>query len=333
MKLSGYTTTRNCVSMDYPFQQTIKSLLDFCDEVVVMDSSDEADGTRNILSQLEKLNKGKLFVYHADVDWKAPNHGIYDGVLKQAAREKCTGEFLWQMDCDEVVHSADRKMIESLIQQTGGLSNQPILCLPIVEYWGGANKVRIDVNPWKWRLSRNHPEIVHGIPITHRKVENGLMYAKPGTDTCDYIVRSQGLPVPNLNFYNSEHDAMRRAALTSEVARQKYEEWFNQMTAGLPTVYHYSWWSIKGKIAKYRDFFGDFWKAMYNDQERSSNVFFGVPWEEVTDEMIEAKATELRDKTGGWIFHSPWDGSTVPHVKIHRPAPDVMKEWCDSHPL
>lgn len=333
MKLSGYTTTRNCVSMDYPFQETIKSLLDFCDEVVVMDSSDANDGTRDILAKLEKENKGKLFVYHAEVDWKAPNHGVYDGALKQAAREKCTGDYLWQMDCDEVVHAVDRKQLEGVLAQAQGLNQIPLLCLPVVEYWGSEDKVRIDVNPWKWRVSRNHPEIVHGIPITHRKVENGLVYAKPGTDTCDYIIRSQGLPVPNLNFYNPQHEGLRQASLTDENARQQYERWMNEVVQTLPTVYHYSWWSIKSKIEKYRDFFGDFWKAMYNDQERSSNVFFGVPWDQVMPEMIEAKAKELRDGTGGWIFHRPWDGSRVNHIKIHRKGPDVMNDWCKKHPL
>ncbi len=332
MKISGYTTTRNCVSMDYPFQETIKSMLDFCDEVVVMDSSDAADGTREVLNKMEKQYSGKLFVYHAEVDWKAPNHGVFDGVLKQAAREKCTGDYLWQMDSDEVIHNGQRKMIEQLIQQTGGLQNEPVLCLPIVEYWGSQDKVRMDINPWKWRLSRNHPEITHGIPITHRKVENGLLYAKPGTDTCDFIVKSQGVPVPNLNFYTPQIDALRQSALKNEEARKQYEIWLNQVVDNLPTVYHFSWWSIKSKIEKYRDFFGEFWKAMYNEP-RSTNVFFDVPWSEVTPQMIEDKAKELKEKTGGWIFHKPWDGSNIPSIKINRSYPEVMKEWCDKHPL
>lgn len=236
------------------------------------------------------------------------------------------------MDCDEVIHGGDRKILEQLIQQAGGLNEIPLLCLPIVEYWGGPDKVRVDVNPWKWRVSRAHPEIVHGMPITHRQVVNGLVYAKPGTDTCDYILKSQGTPVPHLNFINAEVESLRQRALKDPAALETYEKWLNQMTMGLPTVYHYSWYSIKAKIEKYRDFFGDFWKAMYND-ERSTNVFFGVPWDQVTNEMIEAKAKELRDGTGGWIFHSPWNGSNIPSIKIERPGPECMKDWCEKHPL
>lgn len=333
MKLSGYITTRNCVTMDYPFKESIQSLLDFCDEVVVMDSSDKSEGTIEALSGMEKANAGKLKVYHADLDWKKPNHGIYDGVMKQAAREKCTGDFLFQLDADEVIHKGDRQVLEQLLEQTKNLQQVPLLSLPVVEYWGGPDKVRVDVNPWKWRVSRNHPEITHGIPITHRKVIDGLVYAQPGTDTCDYIGKSQGLTIPNLNFCNSQADTLRAKACQGDpAALEAYEKWFNEMVKGLPTVYHFSWYSIKSKIYKYRDFFGDFWKAMYGD-DRQTNVFFDVPWEQVTDEMIEAKAKELRDGTGGWIFHKPWNGSRVPSVKIEKAYPEVMKEWCDRHKI
>lgn len=333
MKISGYTYVKDAVSMDYPFVESIKTHLDFCDEVVVVDASTKNDGTKEALASLKKEAGGKLKVFEATLDWSAPNYGVYDGVLKQTAREKCTGEFLWQFDSDELIHGGDRSVLESLIRQSENLTKIPVLCLPIVEYWGSHDKVRIDVNSWKWRISRNHPEIVHGIPLTHRQIKNGLIYAKPGTDTCDYIVKSQGVPVPNLNFVNSHSEGLRQLALSNENARLQYEKWFNQMVGSLPTVYHYSWFSIKSKIEKYRDFFGDFWKAMYGD-ERETNMFFpGVEWKDVTPEMIEQKAKELRDGTGGWIFHQPWNGSRVNHVKILRPAPEVIKDWAEKHKI
>lgn len=332
MKISGYTYVKNAVDMDYPFVESITSHLNFCDEVVVVDASDKDDGTRAALMALKAKYPQKLKVLEVEMDWTVPNYGIYDGVLKQTAREGCTGEFLWQFDTDEFVNAEDRPILESVIGQAGNLEQTPVLCLPIVEYWGGFDKVRTDVNFWKWRVSRNHPEVVHGIPVTHRQVKNGMVYAKPGTDTCDYIVKSQGLPVPNLNFVNSNIDAMRQQATFDEKARVEYEKWANQMVYALPTVYHLSWFSIKSKIEKYRDFFGDFWKAMYGD-ERNTNMFFEVPWAEVTPEMIDAKAKELRDGTGGWVFHSPWNGTRINHIKINRKPPEVVNDWCNKHPL
>ncbi len=331
MKISGYTYVKNAVEMDYPFIQSIESHLNFLDEVVVVDASDKKDGTREALLELQKRYK-HLKIFDAKMNWKVPNYGIYDGVLKQCAREKCTNEFLWQFDCDEVVHSSDRLALENVLGQTKNLSEYPILCLPVVEYWGSFDKVRMDINPWKWRISRNHPEIVHGIPVTHRKIKNGLVYAMPGTDTCDLIVKSQGVPVPHINFYDEKVHNLRISGLTDSSQRDLYEQWFNQMAAALPTVYHFSWFSIKSKIEKYRDFFGDFWKAMYGD-ERPTNMFFNVPWDKVTPEMIEQKARELKDGTGGHIFHSPWTGITTPHVNIKKKPPEIILSWTEKHPL
>ena len=62
-----------------------------------------------------------------------------------------------------------------------------LISLPVIEYWGNQGKVRMDINPWKWRLSRNKPNITHGIPKHLRKTdEDGNIYALPGTDSCDY---------------------------------------------------------------------------------------------------------------------------------------------------
>ena len=56
MKLSGYTTTRNSVYMGYPFEESIRLHLSFCDEVVVVDSSDTEvhlnDDTMKILNDM-----------------------------------------------------------------------------------------------------------------------------------------------------------------------------------------------------------------------------------------------------------------------------------------
>ena len=63
-----------------------------------------------------------------------------------------------------------------------------LLCLPVIEYWGANKKVRLDVNPWKWRLSRNLKHITHGIPKQFRRVdENGDLFSAIGSDGCDYI--------------------------------------------------------------------------------------------------------------------------------------------------
>ena len=44
MKISGYTTVRNCITQKYPFVESILSMINFCDEVVVLDGG-STDGS------------------------------------------------------------------------------------------------------------------------------------------------------------------------------------------------------------------------------------------------------------------------------------------------
>ncbi len=336
MKISGYTTIRNAVEMDYPFIESITSFLDACDEVVVVDSSDKMDGTKDLLSDLKNKNGSSVKVYNAQVDWNAPNHGVFDGALKQLAREKCSGDILCQFDSDELIYSGERHKIEHLLEQANFLKDDaPILCLPIVEYWGSYEKTRIDVNSWKWRLSRKDQDITHGIPISHRNYVDGLLYSKQGSDGCDYISKTTGLPLHSMNFINEQTEGARRAALQGNTeALHQYELWYNHMSSNLPTIYHYSWFSIKSKIEKYKLFWDKFWPSLYNHKQQVNNMFFpGILWENVTNEMIEQKAKELKDGTGGHIFHSPWNGTNTPSIKINKEPLEIMKNWCDSHSL
>jgi len=332
MKLSGYTTIRNAKQMDYPFVATIRSLLTFCDEVVVADSSDEGEGTLDMLQDLMDEDE-RLQVFHVDIPWDAPNHGIYDGQMKAYARERCTGDYLFQIDCDEVCQETGmREKIEQVLAKAGPEAS--LIALPVVEYWGGKDKVRVDVNPWKWRLSKNDPKITHGIPYQMRWYKDGLLYARHGTDGCDYIYTDTGEVVPCMHFIKPEVEQIRRHAVTNPQATDMYRYWFQSVIEQLPTVYHFSWWSIAAKIRKYKHFWNDSWLTLYGekgDKPTGWNPFFEKPLSEVTDEEIAEKARELATETGGHIFHTSWIGQKTNSITLEHELPSCIKEWAESH--
>lgn len=334
-RISAYTYCRNLVEMKYPAKECIASLLPVCDEIIILDASDKDDGTEALLKEIASISNGKVKLFKAKVPWDAKNHGVFDGQTKAAARELCTGDILIQMDVDEILEEAYAEKLEKLLKETNNLEKIELLALPIIEYWGGHDKVRVDVNPWKWRISRNLPHITHGIPSQLRTEKDGLLYSKPGSDGCNYINSETADPIQFVTFAPSQIDALRQKALSDPQALLQYQAWFEKMTDVLPTVYHLSWWCIAKKIVNYKQFWNDFWPSLYGverPQGKGWNPFFGdTPLETLSDEEIIKFGRRLKDETGGHIFHTLWTGQKTPHVFISKPIPEFAKEWCEKN--
>lgn len=329
LSVSGYTTTYNCVSQNYPFVESITSMLDCMDEVVVVDGGSD-DGTLDVLNDIASTNS-KLKVISNPVDWQHTRSAVFDGSQKAHARSHCTEDFCWQMDVDEIIHENDYKKIKEVAKNIH--KSIQVVALPVVEFWGDKGKIRIDVNPWKWRLSRNYPHITHGIPAHLRVIdENGDTYANQGTDGCDYIHSDTGEIIPFANFHTQESEQMRQNAQVSNEFRQRYVAWFKSVVDSLPGVYHYSWFDLPRKIKTYRGFWTRHWQSLFNIRQEDvaqNNMFFDKPWTEVTDQEIDELALRLENEMGGWIFHRKidWNNPTPSVIIKEIKHPDLMTEW------
>ena len=320
--ISGYTTSYNCIKQNYPFVKCIESMLRFCDEVCVVDGG-STDGTWELLKDLSSKNN-KVKLKQVPRDWSHPRHAVFDGAQKAESRSMCTGDFCWQMDSDEIVHEDDAQKIIDLCKKIP--PKVEVVSLPVIEYWGGPEKVRCDIQPWKWRLSRNLPHITHGIPSDLRRIDsNGDLCAAEGTDGCDMIRKDTGERIPHVTFHTQDSEAMRQAACNgNQEALRQYESWFNAVIKSLPGVHHYSWYDIPRKMRLYRDYWTRHWNSLYNkslEDTVESNMMFDLPWSQVTDEMIEKRAQDIKEKTGGWIWHRKWQGQETPHIKVEVSEP------------
>jgi hypothetical protein len=237
------------------------------------------------------------------------------------------------MDVDEIIHENDYKKIKEVCKSIH--KSIQIIALPVVEFWGNKGKIRIDINPWKWRLSRNYPHITHGIPAHLRVIdENGNTYANQGTDGCDYIHRDTGEIIPFANFHTQESEQLRQNAQISNEFRQRYVAWFKSAVDSLPGVYHYSWFDLPRKIKTYRGFWTRHWQSLFNIKQEDiaqNNMFFDKPWSEVTDQEIDELALRLENEMGGWIFHRKidWNNPTPSVIIEELKHPDVTAEWRD----
>ena len=330
--VSGYTTIRNGNDMGYPWKACIASMLGFCDEVVIVDGGSTDETWEDLQAFVEDLNDDRLQIHSMPVDEDHPSFAYEsDGKLKARARQLCTSEYCWQMDADEIVHEDDYEKIQQLMRSFPSLLD--VMALPIIEYWGSKEKIRMDVNPWKWRLSRNQPHVTQGIPSELRRFdEQGHEYAAMGTDTCDYIHEETRERLPVATFYSQEVHNVRVTALNgAEDAQMSYQEWLQMVVGQLPTIHHYSWFDISTKIKQYKKHWGKFWKSQYRhstEDTAENNVMFDKPWSEVTDDDIEEVASRLTNEMGGWIFHEKVDFSKkTPHITIERSHPAVYLKY------
>jgi len=322
-KISGYLTTCNCIDQKYPYVECIKSLLDFCDEVVVLDANSN-DGTRESLLNLQK-NEPKLNIVPSKYSFRSNDErrfALNDGQFKAQARAICTGDILWQMDSDEIAPAGTRQKILDFYKVWPKTID--LVCLPVVEYWGSEDKVRVDVNPWKWRMSRNTKEITHGVPRELRinDKDGNLLYAKQGTDGCDYVDPLTYTRTQHVSFYTEEAHNARMHALNGNVeALKAYEQWLQMCVATLPSVKHYSWIDIERKIKTYRDYWQAHWESLYNIKQEDTaqnNMFFDKQWSEVTDIEIKELAERLSKESGGHIFHTKvdWNKPQTQSIRI-----------------
>jgi glycosyltransferase involved in cell wall biosynthesis len=302
-------------------------MLQFCDEVVVADGGSD-DGTWEQLTTWANKEE-KLKVFQHIKDYSDKRFAVFDGELKADARSHCTMNWCWQQDSDEIVHEDDAAKIKVLAKKLP----KPVhlLALPVIEYWGGEEKVRCDINPWKWRLSRNHSYITHGIPGQLRKIDkDGKLYALQGTDGCDYIDRTNFNPVPCTNFYTPDVHQVRTQMLQED--RQdllkSYQTWFNKAIKELPSVHHYSWFNLERKIKTYRDYWTKHWLSLYDIKQEDTaenNMFFNKPWSKVSEQEIKNMSIRLKNEMGGWIFHRKIDFSQpTPFLKISKKQPKIM---------
>lgn len=323
--VSGYTTTYNCLSACYPFEISIRSMLGFCDEIIVVDSG-STDGTLERLYALQK-KEPRIKVFVEPVDFNHPRWAVHnDGYLKGKARAKCQAEYCWQMDVDEIVVPQDWPKVNILPTVMG---QHQLIMLPMIEFWGSFDRIRADFFTLKLRFSKNDPRIIHGIPQHVRMYdENGHEYPRPfESDCCNYIYKDTLADVPPAislprGFENSDG-----------VEDPNYPEMFNKLIDIFPSVLHLSWLDFPRKIKHYQTYWHKYQYSMYNlkiEDSAETNVMFDKTWAEVSDQDIQQKAQEFY-QIGPRSFHGKINYSKIGRtLPFNRPIPQELIDWAKS---
>lgn len=111
MTISGFSYIRNGFSYQYPFLEAIQSILPLCHEFVVA-VGDSTDGTREAI---EALGDARIRIVDTVWDEAMRQNGKIFALQANTALRECTGDWLFHIQADEIIHERDLPTIRQAI--------------------------------------------------------------------------------------------------------------------------------------------------------------------------------------------------------------------------
>ena len=307
-KLSGYMYVNGGDKHGLPYIEAAKSMLGFCDEVVVC-------GDKTSCGKLNAIGDKRLLTYKTDFDMDDP---LRDGKAKQLARRMCSGDIVFQLDADEVVHEDSYKFIRDHADKWA--PQWTCLCYPSVDLYGAADTVMGNSHFWKWRLSLNKSYYGHGVHISSRAKNKKGQDCSLFDDGCVMLDLRTGDVMPWQNYYTAEIE-MYRTADHDTYARLHNDVIWRQ----LPVIWHYGAADVTRKLKMNRDSWVQGWSNLRPDGIANENNTYGFDPTGMTDKQLALKGAELAQKglplDGWWTF------------KVEMKNPAVMRGWLETHGL
>jgi len=159
MKISGFSFVRNGDKLYYPFVESTRSILPIVDEfVVAVGRGDEDDRTRE---KLAAINDPKIRIIDTVWEEKYFSRGVINAIQTDIAKEACSGDWLFYVQADEVVHEKYLPTIRDRCEEL--LKNDRVdgLLFGYKHFWGDYEHCHAGHGwyPYEIRIVRNKPDI------------------------------------------------------------------------------------------------------------------------------------------------------------------------------
>lgn len=145
MKISGFTILRNGHTFDYPYVESIRSLLPLVDEMVVaVDPGSPGDETIATL----KAHFGadpKVRILETHWDWNNPEKRKGGRILSEEtnrAAQQCSGDWLVYLQADEVLHESATPLLRATFLKCLDDEKVEALVFPYLHLYGNYSTVQ-----------------------------------------------------------------------------------------------------------------------------------------------------------------------------------------------
>ncbi|HNX01146.1 MAG TPA: hypothetical protein PLE74_04080 [Candidatus Cloacimonadota bacterium] len=159
MKISGFSFVRNGVKLYYPIVESIKSILPICNEfVIAIGKGDPDDSTRELVAA---INDPKIRIIDTEWDEKWFKRGMINSIQTDIAMKECSGDWLFYVQADEVVHEKYLPVIKARCEQLLNDKRIEGLLFNYRHFWGDYDHYQGGHGwyPHEIRIVRNIPQI------------------------------------------------------------------------------------------------------------------------------------------------------------------------------
>jgi glycosyltransferase involved in cell wall biosynthesis len=131
VKISGFSFVRNASIFDYPLEESLRSLLPLCDQVVIAvgDGSDDPEAIR-------RIDPKKIEVIPTIWDESLREGGRIYAQQTDLALERCDGDWCIYLQADEVLHEGDYERIRRDIADADRDRNVDALLFRYLHFYG-----------------------------------------------------------------------------------------------------------------------------------------------------------------------------------------------------
>jgi len=148
---------RNGVSLYYPIVESIKSILPIVDEFIIA----VGEGTDDTRERIASIDDPKVKIIDTVWEEKYFKKGMINSIQTDIAMKQCTGDWLFYLQADEVVHEKYLPNIKQRCQELLDKTEIEGLLFRYKHFWGDYKHYHIGHGwyPNEIRMVRNLPEI------------------------------------------------------------------------------------------------------------------------------------------------------------------------------
>jgi len=145
MKISGFTILRHGTKFDYPYLESLRSLLPLVDELVINVGIGEDDTLAVLKKFAAEEGGGKVVLFESHWPLDDPEKRKGGQILSDQtnlALDRCTGDWCVYLQADEVLHEADLPKIRRAMESNLPRSEIDGLLFRYIHFYGSFDVVR-----------------------------------------------------------------------------------------------------------------------------------------------------------------------------------------------